>query len=97
MNCSNYQFLEERQPDAGFLMWSFVIVLVTAGINTIPNYLFLMPFVWQARKVEGRIGVPILKKLDFRAYSCLVERIRAPNKLSNIFKIAPQNSQVFRF
>ncbi|XP_024028154.1 sodium-dependent phosphate transporter 2 [Morus notabilis] len=27
-----YNFLEERQPDAGFLMWSFVIVLVTAAI-----------------------------------------------------------------
>jgi hypothetical protein len=27
----SFQFLKENQPDAGFLMWSLVVALITAG------------------------------------------------------------------
>jgi len=27
----SFQFLKENQPDAGFLMWSLIVALITAG------------------------------------------------------------------
>lgn len=34
------QFLEENQPDEGFLMWSVVVVLVSAGTQPLLILLF---------------------------------------------------------
>ncbi|PON80636.1 Phosphate transporter [Parasponia andersonii] len=46
---NSINFLEERQPDAGFLMWSLVIVLVTAGTVLVTEGFGYIP-IWNKKE-----------------------------------------------